>query len=212
MAARLIQGVKAWVSAADIEAGQRWNDAINAELRDTTFGIICITPENQPHRGFSSRRAHLRKPSINVRGCPYLVGMKTADLQPGPLTQFQAKLANESDTEAILKAINAARGAEALPPDRLAKQVKLYRPELKTALESLPPARSDAPERTSERKLDELLDIARSISNRLPREPDGTEQFKKDFLSSTSYPYRRGSLLTEKLSSTCWPPERVDLI
>jgi hypothetical protein len=42
----VIQAIKPWVSADDIDEGTVWNAELNGQLADVRFGIICITPEN----------------------------------------------------------------------------------------------------------------------------------------------------------------------
>ena len=42
----VVQRANPWMSERDIGAGQRWNEQISARLKDTHFGIICLTPEN----------------------------------------------------------------------------------------------------------------------------------------------------------------------
>ena len=52
----VVQRAEPWMSDRDLEAGQRWNEEISAKLKDTHFGIICLTRENSPHRGCCSRQ------------------------------------------------------------------------------------------------------------------------------------------------------------
>ena len=42
----VLHNVEPWLSEADIEAGERWADAVAKELSDSNFGIICVTREN----------------------------------------------------------------------------------------------------------------------------------------------------------------------
>jgi hypothetical protein len=42
----VIQSLKPWVSSEDIEKGTRWSTDIAKELRDTAYGILCVTKEN----------------------------------------------------------------------------------------------------------------------------------------------------------------------
>jgi len=41
---RLAQHV--WMSASDIDPGQRWNREVAEKLAGSTFGILCLTEEN----------------------------------------------------------------------------------------------------------------------------------------------------------------------
>src|SRR6185295_17387373 len=44
---RVIQSSEPWVSDRDIQAGRRWRGDLAEELRETNFGIICVTKDNQ---------------------------------------------------------------------------------------------------------------------------------------------------------------------
>jgi len=41
-----VQGVVAWMSDRDINAGSRWVEELNKKLDNTNFGVLCLTPEN----------------------------------------------------------------------------------------------------------------------------------------------------------------------
>ena len=42
----VIQAVKPWLSAEDIDKGARWSSDLAHELEDAHVGVICLTPEN----------------------------------------------------------------------------------------------------------------------------------------------------------------------
>src|SRR5262249_25941930 len=42
----VIQTLEPWVSSVDIAKGTRSLEEIHLQLRDSEFGIICLTPEN----------------------------------------------------------------------------------------------------------------------------------------------------------------------
>lgn len=35
-----------FISSSDIDAGEQWAPRLTQELKETSFGIICLTPEN----------------------------------------------------------------------------------------------------------------------------------------------------------------------
>jgi hypothetical protein len=41
-----IQAVKPYMNQRDNEAGVRWEDVVSSELKETDFGILCLTPDN----------------------------------------------------------------------------------------------------------------------------------------------------------------------
>ena len=43
---KVLGGISTWASSQDIDAGSLWLLEISQKLRDTGFGIICMTQEN----------------------------------------------------------------------------------------------------------------------------------------------------------------------
>src|SRR4051812_48616877 len=43
---RVIQSLKPWMSDEDIGKGNRWSSAVAAQLNESQFGIIVVTPDN----------------------------------------------------------------------------------------------------------------------------------------------------------------------
>src|SRR5438128_12519610 len=91
----VIQTVEPWMSATDIEAGARWNREIDNQLRETQYGIICLTKENQTAPWILFEAGAIAKTIDDAFVCPYLINLDPAEISQGPLTQFQAKRANE---------------------------------------------------------------------------------------------------------------------
>jgi TIR domain len=163
----VIQNLQPWVSSADIEAGTRWGTKIAAALASTKIGIICVTPDNQREPWLLFEAGALAKTLDDTFVCPYLIQMASSDLIQGPLTQFQAKLADENGTLELLSTINAAQGSDALPPDRLRRLFDRSWPYLGEKLKALPRAATRV-RRPQEELLTEVLDTVRSIARRLP--------------------------------------------
>ena len=42
----VIQAIEPFVSSEDIEKGARWNTDIAQELKESSFGLICVTKDN----------------------------------------------------------------------------------------------------------------------------------------------------------------------
>src|SRR4051812_45766873 len=82
-----------WMSERDIDAGQRWNEEVSLRLRDTHFGIICLTPNNLNAPWLLFESGALAKALDSARVVPILLGLKKADLT-FPLAQFQAQSAD----------------------------------------------------------------------------------------------------------------------
>lgn len=118
----VIQSLEPWISSVDIGAGARWNARMAEALASTKIGILCVTPDNQAEPGLLFEAGALAKTLEDTFVCPYLINMLTSDLAAGPLTQFQAKVADRDGTFELLSTINSALGSNALPPERLRRQ------------------------------------------------------------------------------------------
>lgn len=104
-----------WVSDADIEAGQRGLSQIEAELRDTRFGVVVVTAENQ-HKPWLNFEAGALSKAIpgdaEQRVVPLLVDLNGPAALTGPLSQFQAKVADEEGIQALLRSLAGAAGVD----------------------------------------------------------------------------------------------------
>ncbi|MFO0562449.1 MAG: toll/interleukin-1 receptor domain-containing protein [Polyangiales bacterium] len=165
----VIQSLKPWASFEDISAGQRWSPEMAKALEESTFGIFCVTPDNQHDPWISFEAGALAKHVDVGRVCPYLLGMTPGDLKPGPLSQFQAKMANEEHTLEIVKSINS-RLQDPIADDSLAKQFKRCWPELeKTIAEVVAYRPHQEPVRDQREMIGEVLEIVRDVARRMPR-------------------------------------------
>ena|ERR1700683_2498847 len=50
---RVIPGISPWVSSQDIAAGRQWLADLSEQLQKSTFGITCLTSENQSNQWIS---------------------------------------------------------------------------------------------------------------------------------------------------------------
>lgn len=156
--------VQPWMSDADIAAGKRWGREIDAQLAASSFGVVCLTASNQTAPWLLFEAGALAKSVSESNVCPYLIDLDPKDLSPGPLTQFQAKHADERGTRELLHAINKSLGSDAFEEKRLEKHFEKWWPELESELQHLAPEpTSPAPERSSDDMLAEVLQIARHI-------------------------------------------------
>ena len=160
----VIQAVKPWMSTKDIDKGRRWSSEIAIVLSEVGTGILCVTRENLESPWLIFEAGALSKAVDTSFVCPYLYEIHPTDLR-GPLSQFQAAMANEEDTLRLLWTINKALGESALPEKTLRKAFELCWPSLKEELSSItPPLEPGLPQRTDRELIEETLSLIRSLA------------------------------------------------
>ena len=172
----VIQSIKPWMSSIDIDAGGRWDKDIANELEQTKFGIICLTKTNQTAPWILFEAGALAKTVDDTFVCPYLIDLEPLDVQHGPLSQFQAKRANEKETLELLYTINKALKDSNLSNGQLKKTFDLWWPELKTTLETTPDDEAVIPRRPVEDMIEEILDLVRDLSRNVRGESRSTSE------------------------------------
>ena len=130
--------VQPWLSAADIDAGQRWATEVGQQLNDSTFGVLCLTRDNLQSPWILFEAGALAKSVAAGAVVPYLLDLEFSDIT-GPLAQFQAKKADEHSTLELVTAINN-RAGQPIPSDRLEELFELTWPRLAKAFAHVPKA------------------------------------------------------------------------
>jgi ribosomal protein L7/L12 len=157
--------VKPWLSATDIDAGQRWATEVGAQLNDSSFGILCLTRDNLQSPWMLFEAGALAKSVTAGAVVPYLLDIDFSEIT-GPLAQFQGKKADESSTFDLVKAINN-RALEPVPNERLADLFELLWPRLKEMLSRTPQTTATAqPLRQQREILEELVQVVRAVEQR----------------------------------------------
>jgi len=157
---QMINAVNPYLSSADIDAGARWATDIAGKLEQSRVGILCLTPGNLESIWIHFEAGALSKTLERTFVCLYLVGLEPFQLK-GPLTQFQAKRANEVETRRLVETINAALGAHALSADHLAEAFDVWWPKLKERLDGLGEESAPVTKRSERDMLEELVALAR---------------------------------------------------
>ena len=164
----VFQNVDPWMSEKDIEAGAMWLNEIMAGLQEASFGIVCITPENQnaPWLHFEAG-AIAKEVGVNLV-CPYLFSLSGSQFQNNPLIHFQYKQANETGTKEIVESINKVI-EKPINQDILSQTFELWWPKLDQQLNDIPePDAEPENERSPQSMLEELLGLVRQMSRSLP--------------------------------------------
>jgi hypothetical protein len=149
------------MSAVDIERGARWNSDIAAELGQTSFGVLCLTPENLDSAWIHYEAGALSKTLEKSFVCPYLFELEPADLK-GPLVQFNAAKAHKEDTRKLVLTINDAQETP-LPKATLEESYEVWWPKLEERLNNLPHPQLQVKHERPEREiLQEVLELVRA--------------------------------------------------
>jgi hypothetical protein len=162
------------MSESGIGAGRLWFSDLFAELASTGFGISCITPENHESPWLNFEAGALSK-SMNDSSalCPMVFDMPLGQLKP-PLSQFQAKAFDREGIIALLAAINQALGPSAASERHLEVMLDRAWPELQQRLGQVPAVDTALPPpRPAESILEEVLQHARAIRQRVERKTRG---------------------------------------
>jgi len=156
----VIQEVGPFMSAEDIAAGARWQYLVAEALEGSSFGILCVTRENQSAPWLNFEAGAITKQVDSSRVVPLAIDLSPADVKP-PLGHFQAKEMSKVGILAVLESINELC---VRPLTDVTKLHDVWWPELEPRLEA---ARSsaDTPEsvRSERDLLEELIAIVRGL-------------------------------------------------
>ena len=156
------QSLKPWMSP-DIKAGGRWSREIEQSLRNSKFGISCVTRDNVNQPWLHFEAGAMSNAFNGVCVCPYLIDLKEAEVPDRPLSKFQMKQATKDGTWGLVKSLNSAPGGSNVEEGRLTTRFDTQWPRLSDALNRLPVVGPSAPRPTNDEKIDEILLTLRSL-------------------------------------------------
>lgn len=160
-----------WVSSEDIEAGANWSNSVGGELEATSFGIICVTRENQARQWLNFEAGAISKLLGNA--APLLIDFDGPQDLTGPLSQLQVTMPTKTGMHKLMSDINAklaAVGDRSLGRDVLDRSFELNWPSLENQLAEIRAmASATPPSRGLEDKVDEMLALVRALESRAVR-------------------------------------------
>lgn len=152
------------MSDKDLGAGTRWSSEIEGQLKECRFGIVCVTPDNHERPWLNFEAGALSNHLEQSRVTPYLLDIRPTEIT-GPLAQFHAKTSDRAGTLDIIKALNQSMSTEALLESRLEGYFNRAWPDMEakisTIRSSVAAPNPEAPKRTIEDKVDEMLSLLR---------------------------------------------------
>lgn len=197
-----IQSIDPFCSTEDIEKGVNWNQRLTAELKDTSFGIICLTNENVSAPWIHFEAGAISK-LVDSKIAVLQIGLNVSDIK-GPLSIFQATKLEKDDFYKLLESIN--NSAEAHLNSETLKicfdaQWDNFQNDIKNIIvksESKPKSKEE--KRTNTEILEEVLELVRTqtsiltnpeklidISSRYRNENEVTEDFLMELYDFTQH-------------------------
>ncbi|MFW2574125.1 MULTISPECIES: toll/interleukin-1 receptor domain-containing protein [Serratia] len=178
----VIQAVKPYVSAEDIDKGTRWAADISKELDDSLYGIICLTKNNISAPWINFEAGALSKKVDKSKLSPFLFKIKPSEVT-GPILQFQHT--RSDDKEDILKLLSSInKQGDFLTSERLVNSFEQWWPTLDSELSKIVEPEAETKEATKPSKgssnieiqnlshiVESLLDISRT-NHQLLRSPE----------------------------------------
>lgn len=154
--------------SVEIDKGEPWFEMIRSNLADTDIGLVFITPENTNETWLNFEAGAMLNKFGKSGVCPILVGLKKSDYT-GPMKQLQlTEIDSEGDVRGLLTTINK-KCSSPLPQQLLDKIMDKFWPELQESIqESVRKSRGTKPSaavRSLDDKIDEILNLTRSIAN-----------------------------------------------
>lgn len=130
----VLAALEPWISEIDITPGARWSRVVDRQLREMSFGILCLTPSNISSPWLLFEAGALAQTLDDGGICPYLIGFPSSHLPSGPLTEFQAKRADERGTWDIISTLNSRLGDAAEDVERIRAAFSAKWPELEACI------------------------------------------------------------------------------
>lgn len=177
----IVQAIKPWVSDKDIDSGSVWFTEILVALKESQYGVICITPEKLDAPFLLFEAGALASHFGKARVAPLFIGVNPDSLKP-PLTQFHGRHCDEAGIQRLV--LDIAKAARELKVDVISdEEIKRLWPtqwpileaEIRKVLQSgIPHTAPLKPDEVNR----ELLNTVRSINERLARVEGGGKVLK----------------------------------
>jgi len=174
----VLQFVKPYFTPNDIEKGTRWSTDIAAELESSNAGIICLTKDNLNKPWILFEAGALSKNFGKANVCTILFNLDSSDFS-GPLTSFQATKFDKAGFKKLLTTVNNTGGESKLDSAVLNDVFEMWWPKLEQKVKDILKNHvvdNDNAVRSEREILEEVLELTRLNSKRIPRRNDATRE------------------------------------
>ncbi|WP_405613534.1 toll/interleukin-1 receptor domain-containing protein [Streptomyces sp. NBC_00076] len=162
------QGIDPFVSSQDISKGERGLDKIASKLQDSSFGIVCVTRENQHAPWVNFEAGALSRELGESMLAPFLLDLEVKDLS-GPVAQFQATESTSRDEVwTLVKCLNE-KCETVIGSDRLQVTFDRFWGDIEDKLNAIRESRPSPsiPQRDTPEILNELVALVRDQTSRI---------------------------------------------
>ncbi|MGF9979337.1 TIR domain-containing protein [Viridibacillus arvi] len=211
----ILQYTKPYMSAKDINLGERWNDSITSNLRETDFGLIFVTPSNINAPWINYEAGALSK-TLGSSVIPILYNADVMQLQQGPLKQFQSARDLEKDSMLnLVKNINNFNQDNRLEGERLDFAFEMWWPVLEGKLhkiDSEPVQEGDAEEPNQNEVLSMIVNKLNEQDKLLNKLSSGYNMKNNEIVENNSiFIIREIELVVQQLIRCNVELEKIDL-
>ena len=162
----VIQSTEPFFSDDNIAAGTPWFERVEDEIKDTYFGILCVTRSNKHSHWIHYEAGGLRKGIGESRVVPLLIDLESTELEQ-PLAAFQNVGCDEEGLRRLVHSINDATGEKKLSSERVNKyfdtDIKQFLDCIEEHKHRFEAEQKAEPDRTTDDKVDEVLALTRQM-------------------------------------------------
>ncbi len=134
----ILQPIQPFLSS-DISKGDRWGEALEKEIKDAQYGIICVTPYNLNKPWMNFEAGALSRVIDRSYVTPFLFRVPPSCVT-GPLAQFQSAVYSEADVLNLVYSMNNRLGTANVDREVLRRSFTVWWKELKKALDDITPS------------------------------------------------------------------------
>lgn len=166
----VVQAISPWISSRDIDRGAIWFSEITEQLKDTNFGVLFVTRENQARPWLLFEAGALSKGLTESRVCTVLVDLNVRDIEAGsPLQQLNHTILDKEGMLSLIRTMNKRIEAGQVPEKRLDQTFGAMWPQFDSQYKAILKAEPTqlAPERDDKDVLNDILENVLSIKRRV---------------------------------------------
>jgi len=169
----VLQATDPFVSTG-IEGGLDWFAEIKARLKESKFGVVCLTHESYEKPWVNFESGALFTAFDNNRVCPYFLDGNTLDYKE-PLSRLNMMKADRAGTLGLLKSIaTVLEENNECPPRNLERIFDRSWPQLEQRLGAIPP-HEDGESLPKKRSADDMFKEILGILRHLQLQPSTAE-------------------------------------